>query len=81
MYKGKYSTVQTASQVYTKYTVLFSLASAQNLHEGLGLLLDLSCLLLTNRNKENNMNTKRNSPQVTQIPYLAKPSICNISPL
>ena len=39
-------TVQTASQVYTKYTMLFSLASAQNLHEGPGLLLDLSCLFM-----------------------------------
>ena len=33
-------TVQTVSQ----YTVLFSLASAQKLHEGPGLLLDFSCL-------------------------------------
>ncbi len=40
-------TVQTASQVYTKYTMLFSLASAQNLHEGPGFLLDLSCLFGT----------------------------------
>ena len=39
-------TVQTAGKVYTKYTRLFSLASATNRHEGPGLLLDLSCLLI-----------------------------------
>ena len=33
--------------MYTKYTVLSSLASAQNLHEGPGLLLDFSCLFNT----------------------------------
>jgi hypothetical protein len=49
-------TVETPSQVYTKYTVLFSLASTQNLHEGPGLLHNLSILFsLVNLHQEVNL--------------------------